>query len=292
LEEWQWAFERNPAGQRIFVATDAGRVIAQYAGWPARAWIAGQERRFVQIVDSMVLPAYRHGGADGVFARTASAFFSAFGRRDGDSVFYGWPNARAFNAGQRLLNYEVVRNQCVLVRASGGERIRGSSDAVTLTHLDEQVQWLYERCAGEYGASIVRDARYLTWRYLEHPLRRYKLFGVRDGAGILRGLAVYRRANLFGGDLGLVAEWLVPPSEAEVVEPLLQALFVQAQEEGVEALVVLFPEWSSWFTRFQEHGFVVHPTDYLTVARSFDPRVDMQWLRECWWYQLGDFDLV
>ena len=164
--------------------------------------------------------------------------------------------------------------------------------AVVLERLDEQALWLYERCAGEFGASIVRDASYLTWRYLEHPCRGYKLFGARDGGGILRGLAVYRKSRLFGGDLGLIADWLVPPAEVEVGEHLLRALVAQAREDHVEALVVLFPEWSRWFEHFQELDFRVHPTDYLTVARSFDPRIDMHWLRASWWYQLGDFDLV
>ena len=57
-------------------------------------------------------------------------------------------------------------------------------------------------------------------------------------------------------------------------------------------LVTLFPEWSPWFAHFQERGFLVHPTDYALVARNFDPRFDVHWLREHWWYQLSDSDLV
>jgi hypothetical protein len=57
-------------------------------------------------------------------------------------------------------------------------------------------------------------------------------------------------------------------------------------------VAALFPEWSPWFERFQEHGWRVHPTNYFMVARNFIPRYDMLWLRDHGWYQLADTDLV
>ena len=77
-----------------------------------------------------------------------------------------------------------------------------------------------------------------------------------------------------------------------MAELLLRALRSRAALDGAGALVALFPEWSSWFEHFQERGFLVHPTDHAMVARNFHPRFGMAWLREHWWYQLADTDLV
>jgi hypothetical protein len=300
LEEWRWACEQNPAGQRVFVALYEGRVVAQYAALPRRVWIAGGEHVFAEIVDSMAHPEHRAGLArPGLFVATARAFFAAYGGRERDLVHYGWPVPRALRIGQHYLRYEVVRTQCVLVKELGA----GSPGSVPppagiarIERFDHQARWLWERCAGEFGASAVRDAAYLNWRYADHPRHAYHALGVRDAAAVLRGLAVWRRAD-WGRpepvpDLGLVAEWLVPPAEGDVGDALLAALEHEARAAGARALVVLLPEWSPWFARFQERGFLVHPTDYAMVARNFDPRFDVHWLAAHWWYQLGDGDLI
>ena len=43
---------------------------------------------------------------------------------------------------------------------------------------------------------VVKDAGYMRWRYLEHPIFRYHVLLVRDGAGNIQGLTVLRTANL------------------------------------------------------------------------------------------------
>ena len=54
----------------------------------------------------------------------------------------------------------------------------------------------------------------------------------------------------------------------------------------------IFPEWAPWFGWFQDRGFLVHPSHYFMVGRNFEKKHDMLWLRDHWWYQLADTDLV
>jgi hypothetical protein len=288
--EWAWAFLDNPAGRRVFLALAGERVVAQYAALPQRVWIGGEERVFAQVVDSMVHPEQRGGG---LFVRTARAFFEEYGGRDRDLVHYGWPVGRALEIGQRALGYDVLRAQDLLAAelspADAGPLPEG---AALLADFDRQARWLYDRCCGDWGASGVRDAEYLEWRYARHPRHRYEALGVRDGEGQLRGLAVLRVADWIRPDLGLVVEWLVPPGEPEAGELLLAGARAHLARRGASALVALLPEWSAWFATFQEWGLRVHPSPYVTVARSFHPRYDTLWLRDHWWYQLGDSDLV
>jgi hypothetical protein len=291
--EWSWAFERNPAGQRIFVALSDGAVVAQYAALPERVWIDGSERIFAQIVDSMVHPDHRRGlQRPGLFVHTARAFFDAFGGIDRDWVHYGWPVPGALRIGRRFLDYETVRTQNALVLPGPVPRCETPSEVAPLRHTGLELRWLWDRCAGDFGAGALRNAQYFDWRFASHPVHEYASLGVRDSEGVLRGYAVYRKADWVLPDLGLVVDWLVPPAETEVAELLLRALRARAALDGVRALVALFPEWSFWFELFQERGFRVHPTDYAMVARNFHPRFDIAWLREHWWYQLADTDLV
>lgn len=290
--EWKYLFEDNPAGRRVWLALCEGRVVAQYAALPARVWMAGAERTFAQIVDSMVHPEHRSGlKRPGLFVLTALPFFEAYGGRDKDWVHYGWPVESAWRIGKTFLKYEVVRTQTVLARGPD-PAARRPPEVELLARFDDQARWLYDRCAGDFGASTIRDAAYLNWRFVDNPFHRYQLFGARDAEGVLRGYAVYRLADWKLPRMGVIVDWLVPPGEPEVGELLRRAIDARAAEDGATTVALVLPEWSPWFERFQDWGFLVLPTDYYMVGRNFHPRFDMRWLRENWWYQLSDSDLV
>jgi hypothetical protein len=293
LAQWTWAFRANPAGFRIWLGLIDGRVVSQYAALPYHVRLRGETRVFAQIVDSMVDPAHRAGlKRPGLFVQTALPFFAAYGAPEKDVVHYGWPVEDAWRIGKSFLDYEIVRTQCILGRAPGDGPRESPAGVERITRFDVQAQWLYDRCCGPWGASTIRDEAFLNWRFIEHAWNRYEVYGVRDAAGILRGYAVYRQADWVHANMGLVVDWLVPSDEPEVGEKLHAALLARARAGGASVVAALFPEWSPWFERFQEHGWRVHPTNYFMVARNFIPRYDMLWLRDHWWYQLADTDLV
>lgn len=294
LDEWRWAFERNPAGQRAFVALHGGEVVAQYAAIPAQVWIGGERRIFAQIVDSMVHPSFRsRRERPSLFVETARAFFAAFGGLDKDWVHYGWPIASVQRLGEHYLEYDTLRTQLVLVREVGaGKNFALAQDCVEIQRFDEQAQWLWDRCADGLRASAIRDSGHLNWRFVEHPRHDYSRHGLRDSAGTLRGICIARRANFVQRDLWCIADWLVPFEELAVGEALLARTMDSAREAQARAVAVILPEWSPWHRWFQERGFLAQPTPYRTVARPFQPRFDVTWLRSNWWYQWGDSDLV
>lgn len=284
LASWRWAYELNPAGRRAWAAFDGARVLAHYAALPARALLRGAPVSVARVVDSFARPEARGGGAQGVFARTARAFFQAHGGRD-DALYYGWPVERAWRAGARSLGYEAVRTQAALL-FPGAEGPAGGPHVETLERFDEQALWLFERCAPSFSCAVVRDARWLAWRFLEPPLGAATCLGVRDDAGVLRGLAVCARASVAQRELELLVDWLVPEDEPEVGRALLGAARARGE------LAAWLPERSAWFARFQEWGARVHPTPWRMAARSFVPRVDAAWLAFDGWFTLGDSDLV
>lgn len=289
--EWDW-LDANPAGPRTFVAVDDGRVVAQYAARAVHTLVAGEPRTFSQIVDSFVVPEYRRGA---LFVRTARAFFDAFGGPERDAVCFGWPNERAWRIGRRALGYGLVRTQDVLVREvdPGEAPVAGDARVERLGRLEgEELVWLFERLAAHFGAATIRDAAYLGWRYDARPGARYSRLAARDDDGVLRGLAVTApgRGELAG--LELVCELLVPPGEPDVLARLVRGVVGGAAARGARAVLAVSPEWWPPALDLQELGFRVRPSGYRTVARAFDGRLRPDWLREHWWYQLGDTDLV
>ncbi len=291
--EWDWAFRDNPAGFRIWLAFWEGQVVAQYAALPCRVWIDGRESTFAQIVDSMVDPEHRAGlKRPGLFVRTAWPFFDEYGAPGRDVVHYGWPIEPAWRVGKTFLNYEVVRTQLFLARAADAGPAEMPEGVERIERFDHSVRALYERCVPELGASTIRDPHFMNWRYVDNPYHEYVALGVPDGAGGWRGVAVHRHADWVERGMGVVVDWLVPSGDVEAGALLLEALVRRSRATGSSVTTMIMPEWSPWFERIQEQGFHVRPSGYFMVARNFERKYDMLWLRDHWWYQIGDTDLV
>src|SRR5207249_680247 len=115
--EWDWAFARNPAGRRIWLAECEGVIAAQCAALPYRVRIDGREASFTQGLDSMAHPEHRKGlRRRGLYVETARPFFAQFGRESGDVLHYGWPVEPAWRIGRTFLGYEIVRTQTIHFR--------------------------------------------------------------------------------------------------------------------------------------------------------------------------------
>lgn len=189
--EWDWAFVKNPAGRRIWVAEHEGQVVAQCAALPYRVHIDGREHSFTQGVDSMVHPDHRRGlRRPGLFVATARPFFEQYGGFGGDILHYGWPVEPAWRIGKTFLGYEIIRTQTIHFR----DMDPGPSDLPTgverVERFDDSVEKLYDRCRSHWGASTRRDADYLNWRFVDCPRADYDIFGVRNTSGELLCLSL------------------------------------------------------------------------------------------------------
>ncbi len=291
-EEWRWEFLENPGGWRIWLALCDGEVVAQSAGLGHRALVDGRECSFAQTVDAMVHPGHRSGlKRPGLFVRTAMGYVEAYGGRK-DLIFFGWPSAQLRRIGRAFLGYRTLREESLLVRELGSGEWCPPMEVERATGFDRTVGPLFERCASDWGASIVRDERFLNWRFRDHPSFRYDVFNVRDSAGLLQGYAVARAAGWPLPGLYVVGDWLVPASDREAGELLLRAVCARASALSAAAVVALFPEWSPWHERFRRAGFHTRPTGHELVVRVHHCDPDLEWLRERWWYQLAESDLV
>jgi hypothetical protein len=212
MDEWEWTFRANPAGRRIWVGTFDGKVVAQFAGVPIRTWVEETVQTFVHCVDSMSHPDHRRGlKRPGLFLTVAHEYFGNYGGVERDWVHFGLPIEEAARIGDRFLDYDIVRNQIVLVHEPVEGTVEPPPEVEVIERFDHQAKWVYDRCCGEWVASALRDADYMNWRFVDHPRHRYVCYGVRDGDGLLRGVAVYRKASWVFDDVGFVVDWMVPP---------------------------------------------------------------------------------
>lgn len=297
LEEWRWRNLLNPAGWRIFVATTPdGEIVAQQAGLPVRLLHEGEPVIWNQIVDSFADP--RHGRSlkrPGLFVICAKPFGDYYGGRPPkDQIMYGMPVRRAYRIGQRFLGYQTVREQLALEAdvARAGRCAGGGVAIEEVTRFPEAMAELFERARAPHGAIAVRDAAFLNWRFADRPNHRYRMALARTPAGRLAGYAVAAVGDFDLTHSGLVVDWLVDPACPEAGSALRGWLGDWARGAGTDRVRALFPETCADFAAFQQEGYRVTETSYITAAGSYTRAFHTLALYWGWYYTLAEFDLA
>ncbi|MEZ5963051.1 MAG: GNAT family N-acetyltransferase [Planctomycetota bacterium] len=300
---WRWQYLDNPEGHRVWVAVTAdGTVAAHYGGVPYRVATPAGETTFVHIVDSFVHPSFRAGlKAPGLFVCTALPWFRDCYVR-GDAVAYGFPVPRAERIGQRYLHYHRLRVIDYLCRDLGEERAADPTVSVApITQLAEgsesaaRVDGLFAAFRRERACLTVRSARYLRWRYLTPPGVEFEVVGAQRGDRLVGLMVLARRVELVPDSCAIV-DWMVPGDDEGVTSALLGHAVARGRDAGRANLLAVFADSSPEFANLQRAGFTV-----VSSSLHFERRLNYQvfahdlsepFLREHWWYTLGDSDLV
>lgn len=300
LAHWQWKFRDNPAG-RIQITLGAhavdGSVVSTYAGIPVRIQAEGVSNLASQSADLVVLPKWRrHGGRPGLFAQTGRLWMDLFlGEERGQSLFtFGWP-IPAWRAGQRYLGYLNIRDWDILFRETGlgflPRQGPNELEVVEVARFGADVDSLWQRLVPELKLALIRDQRYLNWRYADHPDVRYALFECRErGSGALRGVCVYRVSDWLRPNTGYIVDWLVPAADTDATVALLAQCERRVSADGAHVLATLFNHVDPRFLTFQRLGFMVLGTPYFLVVAT--TRLDTVYYRDNFYLTLGDSDLL
>lgn len=301
LRHWNWKFKDNPLREmQVSLAEDTatGAIVGQYAAIPLAIWMEGVRAKTAQIVDLLVLPSWRrHGGRPGLFAQVGRFWIDTHvGSHPTQEAFaFGWP-VPAWRAGQKYLGYLNVRDWDILFRETGpgfAPRSRpGDLDVVEVARFGADIDRLWTRMQAELKLAVVRDARYLNWRYADHPDLSYRLLECRERAsGTLRGVAVYGVGDWPRPNTAMIVDWLLPAADLDATHALLARCEEHAAEDGVGVLGTIFNHVDPRFLTFQRAGFLVLGTSYFVVIKTI-PRLDTVYYRDNWYLTPGDSDLV
>lgn len=298
-DHWRWKFAENPAGQYIRLAeTPSGEVVAQYAGLPARMAWGGKTLVFTQIIDVMVDPRFRLGlKRPGLFAAVANRFIADYGGPGKVSGGYGFPTPEALRVGRRVAGYTPLHPVVALVRdldQDHGDRLPWSARLYRVEEVNRfegEVDRLWEQVRPELPIAIIRNARYLNWRYANCPDVRYQmLVAYHRLTGIAAGMAVLRM-GVRGEPVAALVDWLVSSRATGASLALLAHCSLIARRAGMGQIQAWFAPYS-WSYRFlQEQSFRPETTIYQFVVLPTSPEISLEWAKKQWYYTMGDSDI-
>ena len=306
-DRFEWLYRRNPDGRATawFVLDGrSGEVAGCTAVFPRRIQVRGQTKPVVawNCGDFCIMPRYRVGGA-AIKLRQAARDGIDAGERP---FLYAHPNSRMLQIhlrvghqplGQmiRLARPTRVGSDALVgrlgdigLRAARLDRLHGRRDEyeVEAGIVPHELDELYERVRSGLGTALVRDVRYLRWRFAECPLQEY-FFLLARRRSRLTGYLVFclTEAQL------LVKDWV--GIDPRAVRSLFSAAIDQAIRVDVRAAAVTLLETHRDLPLIRRLGFITRPETYssITYASQHLPwRADVM-SADAWYMTVGDRDV-
>ena len=299
MAHWRWKFAANPAGRQISLAvTGDGRIVGQFAGLPATAVTPDASFVLSQGIDHMVDPEFQQ---QGVFAALTRHFAASHLPPAGDVVFFSYPLAHKHSIDQRITTTELVHPvRALRFDLARRERWRaGTGDiwqswrhrVVRVPRFGAAVEPLWRALRGELGVGIVRDARYLNWRYADCPDVGYTLLQVESRiTGRVVGVAVLR-FGWFDEPIAPLLELLVPARDQAALRLLLGACHDLARERGLSSVKAWIPEATPLHPSLLAHDYAVEDTPFLLTQIADTDLRRAAAMRQRWSYSMGDSDI-
>lgn len=294
-EHWQWKYGQG-RGVGVGLVRE-GRFLGHFAGLSRRVLLAGEPELAWQIGDVMVAPeANRALVRSGPLLKVSATFIETevgWGRRH--RFGFGFPNERAFKVAERLGLYAAVDS---IVRISWPVRDAPAAMQACrwlgadghLTGADaDAIDACWSAMAPAFADAVlgVRDAAWLSYRYLERPHIAYRLALVHEQpGGDPLGLIVLREHASHFDLLDVVG---APAAFGRLVDAA-RATAHAAGKASVEL----------WMTRSQLHRWAgaeldaaaVHETGIIVPANVHTPGIAPEALRGRWFLTAGDADFA
>jgi acyl carrier protein len=276
---WQYAAPTVAQGEHINLrlAIVEGQIAGCLGYIPIDVAVMGRTLRGAWLANWMVDPDRRDLGIGPLLVRDVAAEFDitlALGAsHDAHHILsrMGWTDFGMLHRHICILDREKAamltgtgQLEWPTVLRSVGEQLAPGSTIAVVDRFDQSVTKLWERTWGrqEMAAGTCRSAKFLNWRYAEHPQFDYHLFEART-LGECTGIAVYRLEQVrnMSVRIGRLMELVALP---EIQGCLLDAVLDHARAAEAAA-VDFFCGSTQAFGLFARRGFL--PGDHPATAQ-------------------------
>ncbi len=283
LEEWRWKYIESYPG-KVYSAValhETLGVVGHYGAVRLPLIYNGERAGGLAICDVMILPPFR--GINTL--KQMSCITPREAVRDGIIVGYGFPNRNTLlRPAVQLGIYEIVEDVMEAVKevAFHTEMSRYQYKLFPMDYSDVRIDRLWNECNAELSLAVIRDRRYLNWRYKKHPFFRYELWGLRKRLGSkLQALVVLRREE---GRTRII-DFVCPKS-------MLGVLFLKIENysfsAGSSQLVLWFPEYLK--NRMIGMGFSVRTSVTSVPRTTHEGTLAKSDIAGQFFYTMGDTD--
>lgn len=293
---WEWQYEKNPfiSDEQPYLALcDAEKLVAFCGTMPVDVQFDNHLLKGHWSLDLFVDPHYRRQGlGHRLYEQIESRKEIAMGFGTSNMAYplkikRQWrPNTEVReyffeqSEGTTKLLVKRILQQLKKIAHPGFTPDRNWRVIDTDTLDVEEVDALWERVRAGYKRSVVRDGRYMHWKYELHPAKCYRFLMVRNGA-MLEAIAVYRKSRRVGRLVDFVG-----PAQSLMMKRLLLRTFGEKCRDAQRLnCISACPDWQN---ALHQEGYLRYKNPpRFTIFRHGNNTPD---ITTDWFLMAGDSD--
>jgi GNAT superfamily N-acetyltransferase len=319
---WNWIYRNGPDGPSIFfLAVDNEKIIGINPNLPLRIKIEERVCKSALSFDVMTHPDYQRQGVLTELAKLMTPYKikSGFNLDHGTSTIQRFPVYRKLESSHgytyfvicqpRLLTKvidwgnilktrfripSIISKICgyVLDRITG--RISHTQDSdteiVQISSFDKSFDKFWLRASELKKIMIVRDMKYLNWRYCEKPGNEYNIFAAKRHKEIVGFIVVKLERNAM--TRGFIVDLLTLPDEDTVATELITRAAEYLQEKGAASILCLMLQDTPYYRILRKKGFIDRKSGIQLNVRLFDQNLSKDLIADYtnWYFTWGDTD--
>ena len=316
---------KNPAGKAaIELAYDfeSQCLAGQYIAIPNRIVIDGTVYPILLSLNTLTNENYR---GQGIFTKLAERLYTS---NTPDFIgVYGMPNQNSYHGFIKKLNCRdfgsiplflrplkptnLVKERLHssflsslarpfnLIYKTKPVRLPANLEIVEIDYNNlDLVDEFWESIHRKYPVMIVRDADYIKWRYLDTPIRNYRVY-VLLKSGSPCAYAVGRITDVAGMNCGMLVDLLTLPGQEYDGRYLVNKMLTYFERKNVDMAGCLMKTGTGEAALLKKCGFFVcpkflEPQPFPMILRIF--RKDIEPMKisnfDDWFFTMGDYDAI
>lgn len=315
-EKLRWQFLESPVEKRyvdIAYSEEKQKTAGIFAVLPLHVKIDDQVFVGAQGLDTMIDAEFRGEGLFILLARNVYKTCAA----DGVKLVYGFPNKEAVKASKilgwkrldpvpfmlRPLKTKYFTGKIKYLKALPNINIpyfKWNSRKFTIeasNAFPDAVDGIWQKFSRNIKVGVVRDKKYLEWRYLSKPGEQYCIKHVYQN-GIYLGFVVYAIKAKHKGLIGYIMELIYDTDVPAAGEQLLISAVKDIKAKDADCILSWCMEHSPNRRVYEKSFFInipekLKPIQLHFVTRSFDGGMkDVVENRENWYLSYSDSDTV
>jgi hypothetical protein len=222
---YRWRFLANPFGPpMVSLLWDGATLVGHYAVSPMKSLVGDRIVASAQSMTTMTHPDYRNRGVFSTLAEDLYARMAGLGV----GMVWGFPNTQSHYGFVHRLGWRDIGLIATMTRGVD-DCPEDAPRLVRLGVVDERISEIFSRSLDGRIFPSCRDAAYLRWRYLDHPVGGYTIFGLGDAP---EAVAVVKSYQYSAAHKALEVVDVLYGDKPRLVGPLFAGLLVHARETG------------------------------------------------------------
>lgn len=330
LETWLWQFKNDFSKESgVAVAERESEIVAHYA---VMWFLMNYQDQLIEGAISTATVTDKRVRGKGLFTELARKVYADI-KAEGCKIVYGFPNSQSINGFMNRLGwFEIASfplhlrfiNVVPFLKKAIGDNLMAKvlgwlgnlflmmvfrdtklgkanpdMEIILCKSIPDGLNDIWEKSFLAQRICLVRDKKYLEWRYLRKPFFKYAVYAAFSKENKVLGYAITNVADKFGIRIIYVMEFAAIEDSKEIYKSLIKTLHKMAERIKADAISLLILPNNPNYAFLLKYGFLpipkrIFPQDIYFGACIISDDVEKDYVQDSrnWYISWGDLDVV